>query len=72
MTVTDGQRAGGDEAFIRKNGITQITRIPPMELAGTAFAEEFTVVIGNNRYHGATIAEAVAQSTMTFDERFAA
>ncbi len=43
-------------AYIRDNGITQITFMAETD----DFAEGWSVVIGNNRYFGATLDEAVA------------
>ena len=51
------------EKYMRKHSITQITEMPEMILGdGFKTPQQYSVVIGNNRYFGFTIAEAVEKA----------
>jgi hypothetical protein len=47
------------EDWLRDNGIVQLNRMPATDLDGIVHSEQFSIVVGNNRYFGATILEAL-------------
>jgi hypothetical protein len=56
MTMTDIEKYMADKAII------QITFIPTQVVLGDIMPAQYSVVIGNNRYFGFTIAEAVEKA----------
>jgi len=60
------------EQYMTAHGITQVTLLPAMELDGRTYPPCWSVVIGDNRYFGATVADAVAQSETGWAVRLAA
>jgi hypothetical protein len=47
------------EDWLRDNGIVQINRMPATDLDGIVHSEQFSIVVGDNRYFGASILEAL-------------